>query len=505
MSLIQNPYLYKICSASQSREGDRLTIEEFGLSGTTLMETAGLQAAQWISRKTGERAKGLYLCGKGNNAGDALVIARYLAMHHRHHCTVLMVSGEEDLSADADKNLALLKILSKQGLEVRFIEKLTEIPDIKWDYILDGMLGTGLASELRSPYDQAVNWINSNRQESLVCAIDIPTGLHADHGRIMGDAVRADVTLSFGARKLGFYFNSGVDITGKIVQFYLSFPTQYLESTATVLLPELEWELPSVIHRGEHKYSEGVLYIIAGSEGLTGAAMMSAKSAWKSGVGAVFLISPKGLLPIYESALPEIIKMPVGNSDDTFFSTAHTEDVKELLNQRNGSLLIGPGLGRRQETLNFARDILSKFQGSAVIDADALLSIQQAKKPAEASWIITPHPGEVRQLDREVSDDFARLAWVQKFSSDHGITVVSKGSPTLVGTREGPLYLTGYDTRIFSRAGFGDVLSGKIAGFLTMSKDPGLSSIHALLEGYRKASDKMGNEPEVPLEPQHLL
>ncbi|MEX0994758.1 MAG: NAD(P)H-hydrate dehydratase [Balneolaceae bacterium] len=505
MTLIQNPYQYKICSASQSREADRLTIEKFGLSGNLLMETAGLQAARWISGKTREGSNGLYICGKGNNAGDALVIARYLAMHNRHNCTLLMLSGEEDLSPDSDKNLSHLKSLSHQGITVNFIDNLNAIPNENWNYIIDGMLGTGLTSDLRSPYDQAVNWINTHCHNSLVYAIDIPTGLHADHGKIMGDAVRANATLSFGARKLGFYFNAGIEVTGKIIQFYLSFPENYLESTATVLLPELEKELPSITRLRQHKYSEGVLYIIAGSEGLTGAAIMSARSAWKSGVGAVFLITPKGLLSIYEKTLPEIIKMPVGAYEDTYFSTSHSDSVLNMLNQHEGTLLIGPGLGRKRKTLDFTKNILNNFQGSVVVDADALLSIQEAEKPDKSTWIITPHPGEVRHLDKQITEDFGRLSWANKFSTEHEINVVSKGSPTIVSTREGELYITGYDTRIFSRAGFGDVLSGKIAGFLTICKDVETSTIHALLDGYHKASDKKIEEPETSVEPQHLL
>lgn len=469
------------------------------------METAGLQAARWIGSRTDEGSTGLYICGKGNNAGDALVVARYLSMHEKHACTILMLSGEDDLSPDTNKNLTLLKTLSQQDVTINFIKTLKSIPDEKWDYIIDGMLGTGLTSDLRSPYDETVSWINSNSENHPVYSIDIPTGLNADHGKIMGNVVRADSTLSFGARKLGFFFNSGPDVTGEIVQFHLSFPDYHLKSTATALLPEHMKQLPSITRSAVHKYAKGVLYIIAGSEGLTGAAIMSAKSAWKSGVGAVFLFTPKGLLPIYEKTLPEIIKIPVGEPGENSFSGAQSDTVLETLNKRHGTLLIGPGIGRRTETLEFAEKILTGFQGQVVVDADALLSIKKAKKPKDSSWIITPHPGEVRQLDKQVSEDFERVAWSKKFSTAHGITVVSKGTPTIVGTQEGNLYITGYDTRIFARAGFGDVLSGKIAGLLAICNDAELSTLHALLDGHRKALDAKNRNPDTVVEPQHLL
>lgn len=482
--MLKIPHSYYLCSADQSRFMDEKTISEFGIDGFTLMEVAGTRAADFIQSNIAPGSHGLFFCGKGNNAGDALVVARLLSQQD-YNISLCFLSGRDDLSPDTQKNLELL---SNLGEEITILDW-DDFEPPEFDFIVDGMLGTGLNSEVRSPYDEAIEWIND--QKKPVFALDIPTGLHADSGRILGAAVQADFTLSFGALKTGFYLNHGFDCTGEVVLCELSFPNKYKIPTAHLI--DKSWvqaNSPSP-KKTNHKYDGGVLYIIAGSEGLTGAGILAAKSAWSTGLGAVVLITPKGLLEIYEKNLPQIIKKPVGKKNEVFFKESHLNGVMDIVKEKPGKLIIGPGLGRKEETIRFAQKVLSNFKGDIVIDADGLFALSQLdpwEKPKDSNWILTPHTGELKTLlETDLNDDFDRLRATLKTARKKNITILSKGMPSIVGTESNGAYLTGYDTRIFSRAGFGDVLAGKTGAFWLSYSSPELACFHALLDGYEKS------------------
>src|SRR5690554_2551899 len=306
--MLKVPSSFYICSGEQCRTMDERTINEFGIDGFTLMEIAGTRAANFIMATVESKSHGLFFCGKGNNAGDALVIARLLA-EKGYTITICFVDGTSQLSPNTQKNLTLLQKLDG---DVSYVEWNTDISINSYHFIIDGMLGTGLKSKVRGPYSEIINWINTS--EKTIFALDNPSGLNADNGQTMGVSINATYTLTFGALKTGFYLNDGLESTGEIILCELPFPNQYKKPDA--LLIDEDWvekNLP-IIKPREHKYAQGVLYIIAGSEGLTGAAILTAKSAWASGVGAVVLITPKGLLPIYEKNLIQIIKKPVGTN-----------------------------------------------------------------------------------------------------------------------------------------------------------------------------------------------
>ncbi|MFV1883468.1 MAG: NAD(P)H-hydrate epimerase [Balneola sp.] len=491
------PHSYQLFTAEGSRKLDERTISEFGIDGFTLMEIAGTRAADFILSHIKSEDHGLVICGKGNNAGDALVVARILA-EHDIKCSVLFVSGIENLSPDCSKNLELLIMLGK---DLPVYTSLDELPaNSSFHFIVDGLLGTGLNSEVSSVYKEAIDWINT--QKCTVFAMDIPSGLSTDSGIILGSAVKADYTLTFGTLKQGFFMNSGYDFCGDIIFCELPFPSKFKKSS-TFLIDE-EWvnKLQTSSTRRKHKYDGGVLYIIAGSEGLTGAATLAAQSAWATGLGGVVLITPKGLLEIYEKNLVQIIKKPVGDDTDAFFKADHLEEVFNILTDKPGALLIGPGLGRTPETILFTRELLSSFEGNVVIDADALFAISDGEllpKPENAEWILTPHPGELNALSK--SDSAERMITVRGLASKMDAVILSKGLPSIIDNGKQCL-LTGYDTRIFSRAGFGDVLAGKAAGFWVQQKNPELAAVFSLLDGKEKADYHIlgANKPLEPLD-----
>lgn len=464
---------------------DEKIITEFGIDGFTLMEIAGTRAADFIQTSVPENSHALFFCGKGNNAGDALVVARLLSQQD-YVITVCFLSGTDSLSADTQKNFELLQKLEADITVLNWEDFKAE----DYDFIVDGMMGTGLNSDVRAPYSEAIDWINQ-QEEIPVFALDIPTGLQADTGQIMGTVVQADFTLTFGTLKTGFYLNKGFDVSGEVVLCDLPFPNKYRKAAANLI--DRSWVDANSADpkKQKHKYEGGVLYVIAGSEGLTGAAILVAKSAWSAGLGAVIIITPKGLLEIYEKNLVQIIKKPVGNATDFYFRESHLQEVQDILAEKPGKLVIGPGLGRKKETINFTQQLLKSYEGDAVIDADALFALSKSKdwqRPKSSSWILTPHPGELHSLlDSDVSDGYERMIQVSKSSKEKEVFMLSKGLPSILGTVSGDIYLTGYDTRIFSRAGFGDVMAGKIGAFWLKFNFPDLACLHALLNGYEKS------------------
>ncbi|HYW36025.1 MAG TPA: NAD(P)H-hydrate dehydratase [Balneolaceae bacterium] len=500
------PAEFTITTAEQSQNIDADTTGKFGIDSFTLMEIAGSSAAKNIRRQVEPGDRGIFLCGKGNNGGDAQVVARYLAQLGIE-ITLVFISGTDDLSPDAEKNFNLLQSIEDQNSAVHL--NFTNWSDfdqaVRPDFIIDGMLGTGLDSNLRGNYTDAVNW--ANQQPCPIFAMDIPTGLHADSGKIMGNAIKADQTFAFGTRKQGFYLGDGYEYVGEVVFCELPFPNHFIQRYSSHLIDE-NWVSPYQSKPARHKYEAGVVHIIAGSEGLTGAAMMAAKSAWAQGVGAVILICPRGALQIFENNLPQIIKKPVGQRDENYFKYDHLQEVSRIISQKKGPVLIGPGLGRKESTVEFVNNLLAETRRSFIIDADALWAISQQaewEKPEESEWILTPHPGELSRLfDVDINNDLQRLNEVKTQAHRKDITLLSKGYPVILGTPDKHIYLSGYDTRKFSRAGFGDVLAGKTAAFTALGCPPAESCIRALIDGNKKAVAALKNNA-APLEPFDLI
>jgi len=231
---------------------------------------------------------------------------------------------------------------------------------------------------------------------------------------------------------------------------------------------------------------------------------MACKSAWSAGAGAVVLYAPKQLLPVYENVIPEIIKVPLGNQNDSFYKSDHSPTVLGMIEKRGGTLLIGPGIGLEPETQSFVLKILRNTEKKTILDADGLSVwqdfISENGNENYNNMLLTPHPGEAKKyLNADFHSGYDRMEWVKNFVSKYSSTLFSKGYPAILGNHSG-LYISGYDTSIFSRAGFGDVLAGTISTNLAISNNSELSVIRALVDGYKKAIKK-----KKPVEPRNLL
>ena len=485
-----------LATAGQSREIDRLTIEKLGIPGETLMEIAGNRAADLLLEKVKPGHSVLFVCGKGNNAGDAFVVAR-LFMDRGVNVTLYPVLGTDGFSEDARKNFdRLMKLAEMSGRDLPIWDRWKE--PATFDLVIDGIFGTGIDKEVRQPVSDVIH--NMNRAGIAVCSLDIPSGIHCDTGRTLGTAVRASSTIQFGTKKLGCYIGDGSDFSGKRYLATLPFPDHY-KNEIKIRLTSMdrnaaEAHLHTAPSRTRHKFNNGVVHVIGGSPGLTGAAVYTARSAWTLGLGAVTLTHPAGWQTAMNIHASSIIKRPTGSETSHYFTTEHTKEVLDFLKEKPGVTVIGPGIGRKDATLSFCRDIILKSEGPLIIDADALRSLIDAgdmlkERCKKGPVILTPHPGELAALTNIGSgDDFDRLQAAATISQSTGATVLAKGNPSFIhSAAEETTLVTPYDTTLFARAGFGDILAGNLAAFMSRTGRavPGCEA--ALVYGYHKWTD----------------
>jgi len=505
-----------LATGEQSRETDRQTIESFGIPGETLMEIAGNRAADLImddyplSREIGTGHRNplhvLFVCGKGNNAGDAFVIARIL-MSYGYHVSLFPVMGTNGLSPDAQRNFDRLMELSREMEAEIPVHQKWPAPD-SFDLVVDGVFGTGLEREVGPPIAGCIEKIN--RSGKPVIALDIPSGIHSETGEVLGCAVQAVKTIQFGIRKLGCYLGAGPVYCGERAMVRLPFPPIYKEEIRMRLV-DMSLQPERALHPGrvatadpggrlsriqKHKYNNGVVHVIGGSPGLTGAPLYAARAAWSLGMGAVTLIYPAAWSVPMDSQAPQLIKKPVGDFESDFFTEEDAEPVLNWLEEKQGVVVIGPGIGREEETAVFARRVIAECASPMIIDADALHFLRGYEhiisgKEDSGQVILTPHPGELAMLTGEAGGgDHERLTNAAALSERLGCVVLSKGNPTFVHSpADRQSLVTPYETTVFSRAGFGDTLAGHLAAFLSRTGKPLDSCELALLYGYNKINE----------------
>lgn len=236
---------------------------------------------------------------------------------------------------------------------------------------------------------------------------------------------------------------------------------------------------------------------------------MAAKSAWSAGAGAVILITPQDLLPIFENQLPEIIKKPVGEQGDRWFKKKHAEQALQIIDEKEGTVLVGPGMGRRDGTVQFIHQFLTQNRFNCVVDADALWALGQVGQwpnNAESLWLLTPHPGELKTLlDEPINDDYERLQKIRKMALNQELAILSKGNPALLATQAGQSFVNGFDSRCFSRAGYGDVLAGKITAYHAMDDPLEQAAVRALTTGEKKMKKILANTQNYIVKPGDIL
>ena len=464
----------KIALAKQMREIDKRAIEEYGISEIVLMENAGRKVAEAVCQILGKVSKEsiCILAGSGNNGGDALVAARYLS-NLGARIKVFLIGNKNHRTESLNVQI---KTLRAMGVELQVLDT-----DRAWerlqvtlrfsDAIVDGILGTGFTGQLRPSVLRLVRLVNSTNKP--VISIDIPTGVEADSGQVGEAAITATCTITLGLPKFGHYICPGASYVGKLLVNDIGIPLQLLNDDIhqTVIDDELAATLLPARPKDAHKGSVGKILIIAGSRGMTGAAVLASKATLKAGAGLVTLATAESLNSIFEVKLTEVMTAPLPEVKVGLIGGDKAVSQLLTLIDKVDAILIGPGLGREKETLEMVQKIVETVDKPLILDADALYAYNgrvDALKLCKQIPILTPHLGELAALFgmtiEELRNDLVEI--IRKAAKEYRAIFVAKFESTIVAYPNGEIFISSLGNEGMATAGCGDVLAGTIAGLM---------------------------------------
>ena len=484
----------KVVTAAEMRQIDQDTIEGIGIPGIVLMETAGSAIVRAIEQHYPTCHRIGIFVGKGNNGGDGLVIARQLA-HAGRDVYLFLVSPADSFTGEAAINLQIAKRL---GLQIE--EILTDagfygtgtVPTTlaSCELLVDAIFGTGLRDTVRGSIATVIKTLNNLSIPTL--SVDLPSGLDANTGHPLGVCVRADRTITIGLPKRGLLVHPGAEFAGKLEVVDIGFPEQVIDAQGI----KVNWTTTTQASRwvpsrppASHKGTYGRVLVVAGSTGMTGAAALASEAALRAGAGLVTLATPKHLNPILEGLLPEVMTLPLPETDAGSLSVSATSAILEFAEKTKSVLAIGPGLSQHPDTVRLVHQLVRENREQAlnlrmVVDADGLNALSQASEIIsllDREAILTPHPGEMSRLTGSSvpSLEADRIRTAQQFASEHDLTLVFKGAPTVTGLANGDVWINSTGNSGMATGGMGDVLTGIIAGLMAQ----GVSSERAAALG----------------------
>lgn len=463
----------KLVTAQTMKSLDRYTIEDIGIPGIVLMEIAGRSCAEYIAElcEEGGHSKVVVLCGPGNNGGDGFVLARHLA-NWGYEVTVALHQPASKLKGDA--------LLAYQAMK-RFPVNLVDVGEEgfgssmseKCNFVLvDALFGTGLERPVQGHYAKTIEWANS--LECPKVAVDIPTGVCSDTGRILGCAFRADLTVTFGAAKIGHYSYPGRAFCGRVELVDIGIPRSAIEEAPGALLLDPLTIANAFAQRPKDAFKNrfGHVLIVGGLTGKAGAALLAARAATRTGAGLVTVLTDREAQAHLEGRMPEVMvegPLTLSPQGEIVFSE---NDILTLL-QGKTAIAVGPGLSLRPGADRLLR-LLFKSSIPMVCDADALTWMAQQEDLVPSDAVLTPHPGEASRLLRTSTSDIQenRIAAAQNLSEKTKSTVVLKGAGTIVADPSKKLAINPVGGPALATAGTGDVLTGVIAALLARNLDP---------------------------------
>jgi len=473
-----------VVTAGQMKELDRRATEEYGIPSLLLMEHAGLQAVLEMERSF-PRLRDLrvvVVCGKGNNGGDGLVVARHL-FHRGVSVEAVLLATRDEVRGDARTNMEIAARLGIPISEVTTGEAMRTLGEAigRADLIVDAMLGTGAAGVARGLFVEAIDLVNRARKP--VVALDLPSGVSSDEATIPGPSVAATLTVTFGLPKRALILYPAASRAGRVVVADIGLPRQLLGDPALDVSLLEGGDVGVVFPAREpdaHKGTYGHVLVVAGSPGKTGAAAMCAVSALRAGAGLVTLALPQSLNELMEAKLTEVMTEPLPETSQRTLGLGALDRIQHLLEGKR-ALAIGPGLSTHPETVELVRELIGTVRVPAVVDADAINAL--ATKPdilrsAAAPVILTPHPGELARLlgatRQEVVGD--RIGIAQRVATGFGVWLVLKGARTVIAGPDGRVTINMTGNPGMATGGTGDVLTGLIAGLVAQRVEPSMAA-----------------------------
>ena len=442
----------KVLTAQQMRAVDRLTIER-GIPGLILMENAGARVVEFLASRFAPLGSHriVVMCGKGNNGGDGLVVARQLHTRFSPRALdVVLVGDPEELRGDAAENL---RMLSACGCP--YSRSVT--PGMRLATLaIDGLLGTGIKGPATGAMLDAIHEVNTGFPLARVVAIDIPSGLPSDSGAPLGESVRADYTITFTALKVSQALPPNCGRMGELHVAAIGSAAELYDDVSLSLIEKRQFSgLLGPRARGGNKGDYGHVLVIGGAHGKTGAAAMAGLSALRAGAGlATVACSDSNLIAV----APELMTAPLPDRE-TIAGIAERMDV----------IAIGPGLGSDAGLVSLARSLVAESGKPMVVDADSLNALAQADWSSNGKLrVLTPHPGEMARLTGKTVKEIQanRVDAARSLATGKQVCLVLKGEHTLIAFPDGRVWINPTGTPAMATGGTGDILTGMMSGFL---------------------------------------
>ncbi|RAJ00363.1 NAD(P)H-hydrate epimerase [Chitinophaga skermanii] len=465
----------KILSAQQIKAADAYTIANEPISSIDLMERAASACAQWISAHFSSSETVHIFCGKGNNGGDGLAIARLL-WEQDYKVQVYIVEVSLHATDDFTANLEKLPI------QPQYIHASHEVPSITTGIVVDAILGTGLNRPVEGWLAGVFHHINNLQQQIPILSIDVPSGMMIDSSSEKSTCIHARYTLSFEVYKLGFLLPENAERVGEIVLLPIGLHPEFLQRESTpyhivdaAMVRALYQPRKSFAHKGTY----GHALLIAGSYGKIGAAVLSAKACLRSGVGLLTTYLPSCGYNIMQTSVPEAmcITDPRNELSMQFYTLVQEK-------QQYNTIGIGPGLGTDVSTAKGLEKLLLQYKQAMVIDADALNIISQYPRLLDqipANSILTPHPKEFERLFGATSNQFERLSLLREKAVQYKLYILLKGKFSAIACPDGVVYFNSTGNPGMATGGSGDVLTGILTGLLAQGYQ---SKVAVLLGAY---------------------
>jgi ADP-dependent NAD(P)H-hydrate dehydratase / NAD(P)H-hydrate epimerase len=455
----------KIFTSKQMQMLDKDTISSENILSIDLMEKAAQGVKQWVLKNLNPDIKYYVFCGVGNNGGDGLAIARLLT-EEGYDIEVFLIKYSGDLSLDCATNE---KRLWEMGSAINYINTKKDLPNIQGQgVIFDAIFGTGLNRAVSGIAEEVIDFIND--QEQPVISIDIPSGLSGDGPNFEGSIIVADVVLSFQLPKLSFLLPENEDYLEHWTVIDIGLSYELIDKIPTAYDYFLSLEANQLLtdpNKFSHKGDNGHGLLIAGSKGMAGASVLSAKAAMRSGIGKLTVAVPERNYTVVQTSIPEAICIVQGE----VYNTRVPEQLENF-----DFVAIGPGLGVTKETTKLVEDVLKKTTSPMVIDADALNIISanpKLLKQIPKNSILTPHLGEfARLIGKDIESSFERLEALKNFSIEHEVIVVLKGAYSAIALPNGKIFFNSTGNPGMSSAGCGDVLTGVLLALMAQGYNP---------------------------------
>jgi NAD(P)H-hydrate epimerase len=449
----------KIFSANQIRNWDQYTIEHEAIASIDLMERAATKCVEWLEVNGYSKKQFTIFCGKGNNGGDGLAMARILAQKGNKIVVYILEFGHK---GSRDFQINLERLHQDPSIDIHFVQAENNLHELKDVIVIDALFGSGLSRPLDGITEKLVGHINKSGCE--IISVDIPSGMFVDSSSKGNTIIKAKHTLSFQCYKPAFLVAENAEYIGQVHILDIGLSKEFYNSTKT----DFELVDEKIIHDiykprdpFAHKGKYGHALLIAGGYGKMGAAILASQACLHSGVGLLTCHIPKSGYEIMQRSVPEAMTI---TDDNSSFITNINEDVSKF-----NTIGIGPGLGTETETINALKNLFSIYKKPIVIDADGLNCLSKDKELFSSlppNSILTPHPKEFERLFGESKNDFERIDKALSNAKKLHVIIVLKGHHTLIATPSGYGYFNSTGNPGMAKGGSGDVLTGIITGLV---------------------------------------